>query len=86
MRNVGKRPAAAPANKNSEALYIYIERDQLHIATEKPKSTAHVLSAATFDEAKEKAVDYLIELIDALERRLWDIKQASDLAGLTRHD
>jgi len=79
LRNVAKR---TPASKNSDTFYIFVDHERLHISTEKPKSAAHVMTAGSFDEAKEKAVDYLIELIDGLERRLWEIKQSSDFESL----
>jgi molecular chaperone GrpE (heat shock protein) len=79
LRNVTKRVAA---EKNSDTLYIFADHEQLHISTEKPKAAAHIMTASSFDEAKEKAVDFLIEVIDNLERRLWEIKQASDLESL----
>ena len=81
LRNVAKR---TPAGKNSHTFYIFVDYEELRISTEKPTSTAHVMTAGTFDEAKEKAVDYLIELIDTLERRLWQIKQSSDLDSLIK--
>ncbi len=55
-----------------------VEHEDVRIATAKPKSTGRVETAASFIEAKEKAVDRLIDIIDRFERRLWQVKQSQD--------
>jgi hypothetical protein len=82
LRNLPKRAAVV---KNSDTIYIFVDRNQLHISTGRPKAVAEVMTAVGFDEAKEKAVDHLIEWIDGLERRLWQIKQSSDVESLLRN-
>ena len=62
LRNLPKRAAVV---KNSDTIYIFVDRNQLHISTDKPKSATEVMTAGGFDDAKEKAVDHLIEWIDA---------------------
>ena len=95
-----KKPSATPAKKalsrcapprvpsrlakNSDKFYIVVEREELNISTEKPQSSVPVDSADTFHEAKDKAVDYLIALIDNYERRLWEIKQSQDYGTLVK--
>jgi hypothetical protein len=73
-----------PAAKNSDKFYIVVEHSELNIFKEKPQSSVPVDSADTFHEAKDKAVDYLIELIDHYERRLWEIKRSSDYLALAK--
>ena len=85
-RAVGKTKAAKPvpatnnhrAKKSAEVFYIVVDRDELRIATTKPSTPGRVESASTFDEAKDRAIDALIALIDGLEESLWAIKQSSD--------
>jgi hypothetical protein len=73
-----------PAAKNSDKFYIVVEHSDLNISKQKPQSSVPVDSADTFHEAKEKAVDYLIELIDHYERRLWEIKRSNDYLALAK--
>ncbi len=75
--------AAAPANnhrakKAAPGFYVVVDRHQLQITTAKPAATARWEAAASFEAAKDKAVDLLISRIDALERHLWLLKQARD--------
>lgn len=85
-----KPPAKATNNEGSHAqpqqesdtFYIVVEHDDLLISTDKPSSNRRIETAGSFVEAKDKAVDYLIALIDSYERRLWKIKQADDVESL----
>ncbi len=61
-----------------EKYYVVAEQQDLRISKGKPASNGHVASAKTFDEAKDKAVDYLIALIDTYERRLWELKKSTE--------
>jgi hypothetical protein len=70
----------------SGTYYIVVEHDDLRISTAKPKSNGRVETAATFAEAKDKAMDCLIDLIDRFERRLWEVKQSLDHETLVDPD
>ena len=70
----------------SGTYYIVVEHEDLRISTAKPKTGGRVETAATFDEAKEKAVDCLIDIIDRFERRLWEVKQSLDHETLVDRD
>ncbi|MBI2827330.1 MAG: hypothetical protein HYX69_21870 [Planctomycetia bacterium] len=75
---------AAAGNRASkqtkETYYFVVTSANARISTAKPPSAERVETAGSFREVKDKAVDHLIELIDALERRLWEIKRSQDYA------
>ncbi len=74
-----RKPAAGKsAATESGTYYIVVEHEDVRIATAKPQSTGRVETATSFIEAKEKAVDRLIDIIDRFERRLWQVKQSQD--------
>ncbi len=66
----------------AEVFYIFVEGENLQISKSRPKAAARVDSAAHLDEVKEVAVDRLIQWIDDLESRLWQIKQSADIETL----
>jgi hypothetical protein len=74
------------SHDESGTYYIVVEHDDLRISTAKPKSNGRVETAATFDEAKDKAMDRLIDLIDRFEHRLWEVKQSLDHETLVDRD
>ena len=74
------------SHDESGTYYIVVEHDDLRISTDKPKSNGRVETAATFDEAKDKAMDRLIDLIDRFEHRLWEVKQSLDHETLVDRD
>jgi hypothetical protein len=74
-----RKPAPRkPAATEPGTYYIVVEHEDVRIATAKPQSTGRVETATSFIEAKEKAVDRLIDIIDRFERRLWQVKQSQD--------
>ncbi|HVU89334.1 MAG TPA: hypothetical protein VHD36_18550 [Pirellulales bacterium] len=90
LRTPAARKPAAPAkpttSDKSGTYYIVVEHEDLRISTEKPKAAGRVETADTFDEAKDKALDRLIDLIDRFERRLWEVKQSLDHDALVDRD
>jgi hypothetical protein len=78
-----RTPAARKSTPDdSGTYYIVVEHDDLRISTERPKTNGRLETAESFIEAKEKAVDRLIDLIDSFERRLWQVKQSNDHQSL----
>ncbi|HEY4310992.1 MAG TPA: hypothetical protein VGN12_16190 [Pirellulales bacterium] len=79
-----RTPAARKSTPGGDSgtYYIVVEHDDLRISTEKPKTNGRLETAESFIEAKEKAVDRLIDLIDSFERRLWQVKQSNDHQSL----
>jgi len=71
-----------PEAAKSPVYYIFVEAESLQISKVRPKSAGRVETAAHLDEAKEIAVDRLIQWIDDLESRLWQIKQSADIDTL----
>jgi hypothetical protein len=77
----GKVARAATNNramKDTSTFYVVVEHDEFRISAEKPAAKSPLHIAKTFTEAKELAIDSLIELIDSLEGRLWQIKRSKD--------
>src|SRR5579863_1918683 len=69
------------AKKETDTFYVVVAHDEFRISAEKPTAKSRVHIAGSFAEAKELAIESLIELIDGLEERLWHIKQSRDFAN-----
>ena len=73
-RSGNDRPKAASAS------FFFPAEFDPRISSQKPSSATAVIESRTFDEARDKALDALIEIIDRCEERLWQLKQARSLA------
>jgi len=71
-----KRAATAPVSIAKKAFYFVAGDYEPRITDKKPKPSGRVIECPSFDEAKDQAVEQLIDLIDRCERRLWEIKRA----------
>jgi hypothetical protein len=69
------------AKNEADTFYVVVEHDEFRISANKPAAKSRVHVAGSFAEAKELAIESLIELIDGLEERLWQIKQSRDFAN-----
>jgi hypothetical protein len=70
-----------PKPTDSETFYFVVGHMDAQISNERLPSAREIASSESFDEVKDKAVDHLIELVDLLERRLWEIKRSQDFAS-----
>ncbi len=79
----GRPQSAAQRPRASDTATFYFIAGQVdaRISVQKPSDAAGASLSGSFDEVKDKAVDHLIELVDMLERRLWEIKRAQDFAS-----
>jgi len=79
----GLAPSAteSPKPADSETFYFVVGHMDAQISNQRLPSAHEIASSANFDEVKDKAVDHLIELVDLLERRLWEIKRSQDFAS-----
>ena len=72
-----KTPKRAAVHTNKA--YFFVAGDyEPRITDKKPTPSARVLEFSTFEEAKDQAVEQLIDLIDRCEQRLWAIKRAEN--------
>lgn len=71
----------SPPVETTEMFYFFVEGTEPRLSDARPQTKGNVESADNFAAAREKAVDYLIDLIDSLEQRLWQFKQAEDFAA-----
>jgi hypothetical protein len=62
--------------KSKKEFYFVAGDYEPRITDKKPKPSGSVLEFSSFEEAKDQAVEQLIDLIDRCERRLWEIKRA----------
>jgi hypothetical protein len=70
-----KSPKRAAAKARQEFYFVAGDYEP-RITDKKPKPSGSVLEFASFEEAKDQAIEQLIDLIDRCERRLWEIKRA----------
>jgi hypothetical protein len=79
----GSAQSAIESSKptDSETFYFVVGHMDAQISNQRLPSAHEIASSDSFDEVKDKAVDHLIELVDLLERRLWEIKRAQDFAS-----
>jgi len=89
-KNVAKRAALngsaqsvieSPKPADTETFYFVVGHMDAQISNQRLANHDEVASSESFDEVKDKAVDHLIELVDLLERRLWEIKRSQDFAS-----
>jgi len=66
---------------DSDTFYFVVGHMDAQISNQRLPSAHEIASSESFDEVKDKAVDHLIELVDLLERRLWEIKRSQDFAS-----
>lgn len=71
----------SPKPADSETFYFVVGHMDAQISNQRLPSATEIASSDSFDEVKDKAVDHLIELVDLLERRLWEIKRSQDFAS-----
>ena len=82
-KTTAAKPAAPKAPKRAaataKAAFYFVAGDyEPRITDKKPKPGGSVLEFPSFEEAKDQAVEQLIDLIDRCERRLWEIKRAEN--------
>jgi hypothetical protein len=77
-----KAPAAGKSNKTKMPAYFVAHDFDFGIFATRPKSSGPVAQFDTFDEAKEKAVNDLLEVIERCERKLWAIQRATSYEQL----
>jgi hypothetical protein len=71
----------SPTPTDNEMFYFVVGHMDAQISNQRLSSAQEIASSDSFDEVKDKAVDHLIELVDLLERRLWEIKRSQDFAS-----
>jgi hypothetical protein len=77
--SVSSRPvkAKARANKPKHAFYFAMIDGEPRISKAPPAHAKQSLGFDTFDQVRQSALERLIETIEHLERRLWEIKRAA---------
>jgi hypothetical protein len=81
------QPAPADAQATGalvEVYYVLLDPLPPQIHTARPLAASEAVEFASFAEAKERAIDHLIELIEEAERRLHVLRRATSREELPR--